>query len=155
VGTNHCLPAAASARRDVGRGTNLGEENCSVELIFESVKKVVYPNKLIFQGFPDDLQASYFHLAAQFWLDPEEYELYKHHDENLASDEILEKYASNCPDDGKKLATGNFVIFSKGSLYNMDESTYDAYHNRLSPSAFRQLIESKYISTNRMNFDSA
>ncbi|WP_375103316.1 hypothetical protein ACDZ28_27610 [Paenibacillus sp. RS8] len=41
--------------------------------------------------------------------------------------------------------SGSYVIFGKYSDYNLDNSTYDARHNRMTPEKFREYIDRQYI----------
>ena len=128
------------------------ESNC-IE-IFTGRTDILKPMRMTFESFEDPIW-NYFRIE-NFDLDPTG--IYKEKIDDF--EELVEieprKYINRSHWDideykGQKLPKssriiirhlkGSFVIFAKSSFYNMNTSTYDARHNKMSSNEFREHIE--------------
>lgn len=139
------------------------EEGC-IELNFQSIH-VLKPKRLLFETFGYEHQWNFFRLELDelkisgvnaYDEDGESYiqqqgreEVSELSEGNYFPSDIL-YYRENYERDYlitnfsrliKRWLRGNFVIFSKRSIYNLIPDTYDARHNKMSADAFRNYIE--------------
>ena len=131
----------------------ISNENDCIE-IYNGIADLLKPKSLIFESFDDKLW-SYFRIETEELKPSDVYEELSSSFEELT--EIDEKYFSRIYWDegqykGEKLPAsarlltrhlkGSFVIFAKSSYYNKNSRTYDARHNNMTSSEFREYIES-------------
>jgi len=120
---------------------------------------ILKPKRLLFESF-DDLNWSYFRLET-YELEPSGV----YDNEGAISEEVTElpdgrlidrvywdedEYNGEDLPFGTRVVTrylnGSFVIFSKSSPYNLNSSTYDARHNKLTSEEFRTYIENVIVN---------
>lgn len=142
-----------------------GEQGCIT--MDMGVPTIVKPNKLIFQSFPGgSCEWSYFYLIAD---DLKLSGVYGDRTVERMSEELTEirpgeyidrGYGEHGEYNGETLPesaqiivrylNGNFVIFSKASIYNLantpDFDAYDATHQTLGEETFKKLIEKLSLS---------
>lgn len=158
------------------------EEGC-IELDFQLVE-IVKPKRLLFESFGYDHEWNYFRLETgelepsgvyEVELGEEPYE--KTHD----SEEVTELYPGQYrdyyylenmqyreydddyeqPQNARHVTRcfrGSYVIFCKRSIYNLNSSTYDGRHNKMTTDEFRKYIQKnidriKIEEQNRPLFD--
>lgn len=133
--------------------SNLSSEPNCIE-IYTGHTEILKPMKMTFESFEDPIW-NYFRIEI---LNLEPTGIYKEKYDDY--EELVEieprKYINRSHWDideykGQKLPKsariimrhfkGSFVIFAKSSYYNMDTSTYDARHNKMSSNEFRAYIE--------------
>jgi len=131
-------------------------ENDKIEINLNSSLHVLKPTKLIFQSFSGvDSEWYYFRLETEeiepsgiyenYSLDyeelveltPEAYISRVHWDHNEFNGAPLDRDARLIT----RVFKGDFVIFSKASLYNQNTSTYDARHNSYNDEEFKSYIQ--------------
>lgn len=132
------------------------EQGC-IELRLDALPYIVKPQRLIFHSFPSsDPQWSYFRLETGTLqstdvydqlvssyeelgeIDPGEYIHREHIDSGYYNREPLPSHARTV----NRILSGSFVIFSKASIYNRNNGTYDARHEKVGDERFREYIES-------------
>ncbi len=134
------------------------EEGC-IELDFDSIY-IVKPIKLIFESFGADPSWNYFRLetgglnsSGVYTNNEFESSIYEPlaelHPGQYANHEILQNMdyhkegGLDIPDTARfvtRYFKGAFVIFNKRSRYNLESSTYDARHNKMTTDEFRDYI---------------
>jgi hypothetical protein len=122
--------------------------------IYTGLTDLLKPKCLIFESFDDNLW-SYFRIETEELEPSGVYEELDSSSEELT--EINGEYVSrrywdegeykgeNLPSSARILTrhlNGSFVIFAKSSYYNKNSRTYDARHNNLTSTEFREYIES-------------
>lgn len=126
-----------------------------LEVNFGQSIHYIKPKKIIFHSFPDaDYEWFYFRLEtdalppsgvyAELDLDYEELvELGPSQYINRVHWDSGEYNGRRLPQSARLVTRelkGDFVIFSKASLYNQNSGTYDARHNRMSDEEFKDYI---------------
>ena len=140
------------------------EEGC-IELDFKLID-IVKPKRLIFESFGYNPEWNYFRLELdelkpsgvykteegeepyEVKYDNEEVsELYPGQYEDfdiLEERSYYQELGYEIPDNARQVTRwfrGSFVIFNKRSIYNLNPSTYDARHNKMSTEEFRDYIQ--------------
>jgi len=140
------------------------EEGC-IELDFQLID-IVKPKRLVFESFGDEHQWNYFRLELDNLeptifneeeneiqttvyktpeyedlseLSPGEY--YPYHVLENRYDNKDEYYITEFSRQITRWYKGSFVIFCKRSNYNLDISTYDGQHNKMTTDGFREYIQ--------------
>lgn len=123
----------------------------------EKIAEILKPAKLTYESFGSDTSWSYFRLEVapvpptgiknSLGIDeiseelteitPGEYEPYSCWNYNEINGEPLPESARPV----SRFLKGAFVFFSTRSAYNVDPSTYDARHNKMTEEEFRSYIE--------------
>jgi len=135
-------------------GCSYANERDCIELNLGGMKHVLKPKKLTFQWFPNaKYEWAYFLLEADTLqpvfpnpafseeemveISPAEYIERRYWDSGEYRGTPLPKSACLVA----RYIRGNFVIFSKASLYNKNPETYDGRHDKMSPEGFKNHIE--------------
>lgn len=141
------------------------EENNCIELNLNSTKHIVKPKKLIFQRFVEgDLEWAYFFLEADELEPSGVYEDLSYSEEELVEispgEYIDRHYWETGHYNGNTLAksarlvsrhlNGSFAVFSKASLYNANNRTYDGRHNKLKEEEFKNHIQEVIVYLNNV-----
>ena len=143
----------------------IANEHGCIELDFQLIE-IVKPKRLIFESFGYDPEWNYFRLELDELKssgvhkieDSDEPYENKYNDEFVAelnpgqydNPDIVE-YRSEYEEMGyeipktartlSRIFRGSYVIFNKRSAYNLDSSTYDGRHNKMSTEEFRNYIQ--------------
>lgn len=134
------------------------EEGC-IELDFQLIS-IIKPKRLIFESFGYTPSWNYFRLELDDLEPSGVYGPEKIHNNEEELSELypgkydiyeLVEYRSDykhrgydIPDGARqvtRILKGSLVIFNKRSEYNLDPSTYDARHNKMSTDEFREYIQ--------------
>lgn len=149
------------------------EEGC-IELDFQPID-IVKPKVLIFESFNNNPEWNYFRLELDT-LEPTKFENFDDEDipkslvdnhSELVSElspgqyfpyDLIENadfyrdryYIPRTARHIKRWFQGSFVIFGKRSSYNLNPTTYDGRHNKMTTDEFREYIQ-KYINSSKKN----
>lgn len=148
-----------SGGMDLENARRSTEEGC-IELDFQLIS-IVKPKRLIFESFGADSNWNYFRLETG-GLEPsgvyskerldgriredvselypgeyEDYEIAEHRSYYRERGYDIPKEARHV----SRYFEGAFVIFNKRSHYNLNSSTYDARHNKMTTDEFREYIK--------------
>jgi serine/threonine-protein kinase len=158
---NHTFFASGGGL-DLISATQSHEKGC-IELNLDGMVFVLKPKKLMFEYFPEgDYEWAYFRIVTDSLPDSKVYENLSSNDEELT--ELSPCYyversvwdsnefnGQSLPSNARvitRILDGDFVIFSKASLYNANHSTYDGRHAKLGIEGFKDHIQDaiKYIN---------
>jgi len=159
--SNHMFYPTGGGMDLIGASPFDEESGCLALKTGERSIEVVKPSALLFESFGDELEWAYFRLECQ----PMSYSgVYEGQQEGANEEVVLVSPGTYAPrsawdDDeyqGERLPStaqlvvrsvggGPFVIFAKGSVYNLasgrGSDTYDARHVRMNSAEFRKYIE--------------
>lgn len=139
-------------------GAKIGSEPDTIELIIDSNwVDLIKPKRLVFENFNSDIQWNYFRIETETLEPTGVGDMYRDIREDLVEIEPLHyidySYWSEGYYDGERLPSsarivtrhlkGDFVIFSKRSIYNLAPSTDDGRHNQMTTDEFREYISQK------------
>lgn len=159
---NHML-FPRSGGLDLERASISREDGC-IELLANDLITIVKPKRLMFESFENEPEWCYFRLETGDLVPSGIYpDLEPSWCEELLTEIDGQTYADySCWEAGeyeslplpensrvvKRVFRGDFVIFQKTSLYNMNPDTYDGRHNKMSADAFRTHIKEviQYLS---------
>lgn len=135
------------------RGAKHSNEPGCIELDF-GLKYIIKPNRLIFEGFNDELEWNYLRLETENLepvfkatgrnsetvteVAPSEYKPYDY------ADNYYYQYGKELKNARSitRVFGGSFVIFQKTSSYNWTPETYDGRHEKVDAEGFRRYIQS-------------
>ncbi|MBU5353197.1 serine/threonine protein kinase [Paenibacillus barcinonensis] len=135
---------------DLTSAKESNEQGC-IEVNFDSLTHILNVKKVKFQSFPGaPLEWAHFRIITSPLKPSGIYENLRSNFEELTEttpgNYIHQKYSDHGEYQGKPLPHtarsltrmfgGDFVIFSKGSLYNANSGTYDGRHNKLGEERF-------------------
>lgn len=153
----------------------LSHEKGCIELDCQLIE-IVKPKRLLFESFgtdpewnffrleldelePSDVHKAYvereqdtkvYHRESVSEIYPGQYEEYDIYDNR----DYYKEIGYDIPETARHVTRwfrGTFVIFNKRSTYNMDSSTYDGRHNKMSTEEFREYIESNIEMAKALN----
>lgn len=137
-------------------GCIASQEHSCIELNFDGLIHILKPNKLIFQSFNNaDSEWFYFRIVSDILESSEVYDhtVYTYEEVvELSPLTYVERHCWDCNEyNGETLPpqarpicrvlNGDFVIFSKASLYNQVVSTYDGEHDKLGAVGFKEYLK--------------
>ncbi|CAM3386307.1 MULTISPECIES: serine/threonine protein kinase [Saccharibacillus] len=140
---------------DLSSAKESNEQGC-IEVKFDSLSHILKIYSLRFQSFPGSpLEWAHFRIITSSLDASGVYENLSRDSEELTEitpgSYINRSYSEHGEYNGKPLPRtartvvrvlgGDFVIFSKGSLYNANSSTYDGRHNNLGDQGFTKHLK--------------
>jgi hypothetical protein len=138
-------------------GAEPAKEQGCIDINAGGYPLIIAPDSLRFERCDKtNLSSSYFRLETKPLRpslvhqdhEPEEEEVVDLGDGKYVSNEIQDSEEDPLPDESRLvtryLRPGVFVLFSKGSPYNLDRETYDGRHGMMSGPEFRQYVARWY-----------